>query len=216
MALDVRMISGRRSALAATALSFLLITLAACGDDPADTPPGGNNGGNNGDNNVTDTDTGHGGGDEDTHNGHDEDANVPEPDANPGDEDATGDDEDANPGDEDANPGDEDVQDDPQPEPISFATVYSTVIRSCTGCHGSNGDLSLSSQTVAYNNLVNVEAKCGNGNTRVVPFNPEASLFWTKVAPGVVTCGGKMGGANGLPAAQAELIYDWIAGGALP
>lgn len=87
-------------------------------------------------------------------------------------------------------------------------------------CHGGQGGamgLKLDTPDVAYDNLMLaavVGADCGV-KVRVQPGQPMQSLLWLKVAPDVAVCNGKMPPADGLSAAQAQLIYDWIAAGAL-
>jgi hypothetical protein len=111
----------------------------------------------------------------------------------------------------------------PLPEMISFAQVEAAVFEpaGCTGgyCHGASaGDLSWS-----YAELVGAAAtQPGCGLTeRVVAGDPEASILWQRVRPleeQTESCGAAMpmGGLPPLTEEQAQLVYDWIAGGAAP
>jgi hypothetical protein len=89
-------------------------------------------------------------------------------------------------------------------------------------CHGAPasppGTLSMPSEAVAYDSLVNHAvhaAKC-DATVRVLPGNHAKSLMWQKVAPGVTVCEGKMpDGTAGLTQAEADLIAAWIDAGAL-
>jgi hypothetical protein len=127
----------------------------------------------------------------------------------------------------------------PPPAANSFTQVYTTVIApTCSSdfCH-SNGvsirasGLDMSSQVVAYWSLVDqplTGPSCALMGTRVVPFQPEASIMYLKVSETMPPCGSQMpadptalltkGSAvfSGTPltSAQQQLIYDWIADGA--
>jgi hypothetical protein len=111
----------------------------------------------------------------------------------------------------------------PVVESISFTRVEEEVFEpaGCTAgyCHGgSAGDL-----TWSYEELVGTAAAepvCGL-TERVVPGDPEASILWQRVRPLAAeeteSCAEMMPkGGPPLDAAQAQLVYDWIAGGAAP
>lgn len=104
----------------------------------------------------------------------------------------------------------------------TFARIQSEIFdQSCVGCHrgGSSGPgaLDLSSADVSYANLVNVPANHVDaaGLTRVVPNDPDASFLVMKLEGGPDLAGDRMpfGGAP-LPAAEIQLVRDWIAAGA--
>jgi hypothetical protein len=96
--------------------------------------------------------------------------------------------------------------------------------KGCTAgyCHGGSVDeLLLSDVDSIFANLVNQAASipaCGL-TLRVVPGNPEESILWHRVKPmadGEDPCVSKMPkGSNGLSEEDAQLVYDWILGGAL-
>lgn len=107
-----------------------------------------------------------------------------------------------------------------------FTEVFAMVFEAegCTGgyCHGSGqGGLMLSDAATTHGNLVNVDAAnpmC-DLTKLVVPGEPEQSILWMRVRPAAQDegspCAPKMpAGSDGLDAAEAQLIYDWIAAGA--
>jgi hypothetical protein len=106
----------------------------------------------------------------------------------------------------------------------TFSQVYSTVIATrCMPCHTTSsgvgvtiGMLDMSSQATAYANLVNKPAAgavCSGKGTRVVPGQPDMSIFYLKVSLDDPTpCGAKMPLGGELTAAEANLIHDWIMG----
>ncbi len=109
----------------------------------------------------------------------------------------------------------------------SFTEVYEGVLipQGCTAgyCHGGMaGGLMMTDEATAYANLVDVAATtpvCGL-TTRVVPGAPDESILWPRVRPAAqdmgMACAPKMPqGMPGLPDAEAQLVYDWIAAGAL-
>jgi hypothetical protein len=109
----------------------------------------------------------------------------------------------------------------------SFTEVYETVIvgQGCTAgyCHGGMaGGLELTDEATSYANLVEVDATtaaCGLMQ-RVVPGAPEQSILWMRVRPAAedmgMGCAPKMPqGSMGLADAEALLVKEWIAGGAL-
>ena len=127
----------------------------------------------------------------------------------------------------------------PPPAANSFTQVYTTVIApTCSSdfCHN-NGvgirfcGLDMSSRVVAYWNLVDqplVGPSCALMGTRVVPFQPAASLMYLKVSQTMPPCGSQMpadpttlltkGSAvfagNALSSDEQQLIYNWIKDGA--
>ena len=111
-----------------------------------------------------------------------------------------------------------------QPPPPTFGALYRDVIQpsGCTAgfCHGGArvANLDMETEDRAYAALVRVSVSSLGCDiaVRVEPGDPEASLLWRKVAPGVAACGPKMpAGTAGLPAADAERVRVWIDGGAL-
>jgi hypothetical protein len=123
--------------------------------------------------------------------------------------------------------------------PNSFNEVYAKVIApSCTSdyCHYAGvgirySALDMSSRVVAYWSLVDqplTGPSCALMGTRVVPYQPTASLLYLKVSDAMPPCGSRMpadpvellihGSAvfsgNALSPDQVQLIYDWIANGA--
>jgi polyvinyl alcohol dehydrogenase (cytochrome) len=124
-------------------------------------------------------------------------------------------------------------------EPLkpTFTNVYRSVIaKSCiqSQCHGASklGNLGMSNQKDAYDNLVGVTASgncepampggtptpgcgcAGTGKTRVVPSNAGDSLLIQKLG-GSPSCGDRMPNTGEpLPDAQQQLVKDWIAAGA--
>lgn len=106
----------------------------------------------------------------------------------------------------------------------SFSEVMDVLITGgCTNgyCHGGgSGTMTLSADPeVTYLSLVDQPAggvSCKPGAmTRVVPGDPENSLLWQKIAPGVTPCGSKMPPESmGLNEAQVETVRGWIAAGA--
>jgi hypothetical protein len=122
----------------------------------------------------------------------------------------------------------------------TFTNVYANVIGArCTGCHrpGSSGVnvgmLDMSTQAVAYTNLVGVpSAGTGAGTSgitcasimmpRVSAGNATGSLLYNKVASKLTAvtpaCGSPMplpATASALTQAQVDLIAAWIGAGAL-
>ncbi|MDO9016476.1 MAG: hypothetical protein Q8S73_17080 [Deltaproteobacteria bacterium] len=101
-----------------------------------------------------------------------------------------------------------------------FAAVYPIIQRACVSCHGGSGALNMSTQTMAYNNLVGVAAmggSCGaSGLLRVTAGDAMASLLYLKIRGGTAPpCGSAMPrGAATLPAADIAAIRAWIDNGA--
>lgn len=111
--------------------------------------------------------------------------------------------------------------------PVGFSVIYERVFHNkenallCTGCHDFLG--AELSQDQLYKRLVGEPAQrepC-KGEVRVVPGDPNASLLWKKLEPGLEVCGSKMPRSIPLfgPAptsSQLELLKAWIEGGAMP
>lgn len=110
---------------------------------------------------------------------------------------------------------------------VRFSDVYEQVIlpNSCNSgyCHGDGaGGLEMTDEATSYANLVDVsavKAACGQ-SMRVVPGSLEASILWYRVRPAALdggpACAPKMKpGSMGLTEAEAQLVSDWIVGGAL-
>jgi len=115
----------------------------------------------------------------------------------------------------------------PGNKPLSeiFETIFQN--QGCTAgyCHGGGAnELLLSDVANTHANLVGQTATtAGCGLTeRVVPGNPEESILWHRVKPlaegetADTACISKMpAGSDGLSEEHAQLVYDWIKGGAL-
>lgn len=110
---------------------------------------------------------------------------------------------------------------------VSFTEVYEQIImpKGCNSgyCHGSgSGGLTMTDEATSYANLVEMAATtpvCGQG-MRVVPGSLDESTVWYRVRPATLDdgnpCAPKMPqGSMGLTAPEAQLVDDWIAGGAL-
>ena len=91
-------------------------------------------------------------------------------------------------------------------------------------CHGGGaGGFSITDETGTHFALVDqsaISAVCGLTKL-VVPGDPESSILWRRLRPiaqdGDDICAPKMPqGSQGLDDAEWQLVYDWIAGGALP
>lgn len=100
----------------------------------------------------------------------------------------------------------------------AFAPTFAIFQSACVRCHGASGSLDLSTETLAYNNLVGIAARgtaCTGGNrVRVVRGNAAMSLLYQKL-DGTHTCGNLMPrGAAALSAAQLTTIRTWINNGA--
>jgi hypothetical protein len=122
----------------------------------------------------------------------------------------------------------------------TFTEIYSTILNPTGGsgcvnqiCHAAGfetqpaqGGLDMSTQTLAYMNLVNVKALgtlCApSGDIRVVPGNPSTSLMYLKVSEATPPCGVQMpdmmllSSLTPLTADQLQTISDWITAGAMP
>ena len=110
---------------------------------------------------------------------------------------------------------------------VSFTEVYEQIImpKGCNSgyCHGGGaGGLTMTDEATSYANLVDMVATtpvCGQG-MRVVPGSIDESIVWYRVRPAALDdgnpCAPKMPqGSMGLTEPEAQLVDDWIAGGAL-
>ena len=109
----------------------------------------------------------------------------------------------------------------------TFHQVFADVISTkCVACHVpggigvTTGGLDMSSESVAYGNLVGKDASgtsCSRKGILVVPNEPDSSLFYLKVSlDDPSPCGAKMPLSTApLSQAQADEIENWIKGGAL-
>ncbi len=125
------------------------------------------------------------------------------------------------------------------PTANSFTQVYATIIApTCSSafCHNNGvslryGGLDMSSRVIAYWSLVDqplVGPSCALMGTRVVPFQPGASIMYQKVSQAMPPCGSQMPAdttalltkgssvfsGTALTSDQQQLIYNWIADGA--
>jgi hypothetical protein len=192
-------------------VALILSPLACTDDGPSDTgadDPGDSSGDGDGDSGDGDGDSGDGDGDS-------------------GDGDGDSGDGDGDSGDGDGDSGDGDG--DPTEGIAEFAPVHELfVAQGCTAgyCHGANAaGLMMTDAATSYANIVDVPATMGvcDLTQRVVPGDPEQSILWMRVRPaaldGGMPCAVKMpndGTDNGLSEADAQIVYDWIANGALP
>jgi hypothetical protein len=110
---------------------------------------------------------------------------------------------------------------------VTFMAIYEQVIlpNGCNAgyCHGGGaGGLEMTDEATTYANLVEVAAStavCGQ-TLRVSPGSLAESILWYRVRPvaldGGDSCAPKMPmGSMGLTEAEAQLVDDWISGGAL-
>jgi hypothetical protein len=104
-----------------------------------------------------------------------------------------------------------------------FDAVFET--SGCTAgyCHGGavDGLVMRSVETVHQNTIDVTSIRPACGKTKIiVPGQPEESLLWLRVRPKSMDtedCIEKMPrGTDGLDPETAQLVYDWIAGGANP
>ncbi|HXX70212.1 MAG TPA: hypothetical protein VEK07_23735 [Polyangiaceae bacterium] len=115
--------------------------------------------------------------------------------------------------------------------PATFTEVYEQVLGPQCGqmCHMPNGSgvtlgmLDLSTQTTAFNALVEVAAAgsacAGKNVVRVIPGNVDQSLLAEKIDPKLFqsmnVCGSPMPlDENALPQTQIDEVESWIAAGA--
>jgi hypothetical protein len=142
-------------------------------------------------------------------------------DAGTGGEDAGTGGEDAGTGGEDAGTGGEDAGEttDSGMASADFTAAYAVIAARCGPCHigQANGDLDLSTQAIAYANLVEVQASatsaCAGAGLRVAPGDAAASLLYAKLT-NTQTCGGLMPPSGMLSEAELTTIREWIEGGA--
>lgn len=110
---------------------------------------------------------------------------------------------------------------------VTFLEIYEQVILpgGCNAgyCHGGGaGGLEMTDEASTYAALVEMPAAvamCGQ-TLRVAPGEPDASVLWYRVRPaaldGGMACAPKMPqGSMGLADEQAQLVKNWISGGAL-
>ena len=105
--------------------------------------------------------------------------------------------------------------------PISFASQIHPIFNSsygCASCHsgGASGGLNLDGTIASsnYANLFNIDAQAGCvGKKRVLPRNPQESVFYLRVSS--FTCGDRMPkGGSSITAAHLDFIRKWILQGA--
>lgn len=116
-----------------------------------------------------------------------------------------------------------DTEEDMDPMAPTFTEIYTTIIDgtcNAAGCHGGGaGNLDMSNQTDAYDNLVGVAAAGGacssTGQNRVEAGDSAASILWVKVNGGPDLCGSQMPLAQGpLSSTEVDMIAAWIDAGA--
>jgi hypothetical protein len=104
-------------------------------------------------------------------------------------------------------------------EEVTYQKVFQEVFsKSCNGCHGGNGGL-----TISYDALVNAPAKQTANSSqmmRITPNNLSLSYLWHKVegthlSKGVDGQGAKMPKGGKLTDSQLDTLKKWIEGGAL-
>lgn len=100
----------------------------------------------------------------------------------------------------------------------AFAPTYAILAAACVRCHGTSGGLDLSTESLAYTNLVGVAARggtcAGGSRVRVVRGNATMSLLYQKLT-NTQDCGNSMPrGAAALNATQLTTIRTWINAGA--
>ena len=95
-------------------------------------------------------------------------------------------------------------------------------VGAAAGVGGGAGGLDMTDEATTYANLVEVAATMAlcDQSMRVVPGSPDTSILWYRVRPAAMDagmpCAPKMPqGSMGLADDQAQLVNDWIAGGAL-
>ncbi len=105
-------------------------------------------------------------------------------------------------------------------EPTEFGmTIYPDIFASNCSCHmsGSPGGLSLSSASIAYDNLVDVESTQASGRLRVAPGAADESYLVDKLAGTHLDIGGTgdvMPKGGMLLGTQIAEVEDWINNGA--
>lgn len=85
-----------------------------------------------------------------------------------------------------------------------------------SSCHSASaspaGGLSLAGST--YEKLVNAKSTLAPEKLRVVPFDPDASFLYEKIAQDKPSAGKRMPPGQPLPEDEIAMIRAWIAGGA--
>jgi hypothetical protein len=115
---------------------------------------------------------------------------------------------------------------DPDPDAPGFADLYAALpsLQSCAGayCHHPADNADDTSPEALWRWLTGPRDPSGlcadDPRPLIAPGDPEGSLLWAKVAPGVEVCGSKMPQTmeGGLSADDAERVRAWIAAGARP
>jgi mono/diheme cytochrome c family protein len=94
-------------------------------------------------------------------------------------------------------------------QPVSFSGQIQPIFDTyCTGCHGSNGGLTLTAGA-SHLNLVNVQAQSScTSMKRVLPHNADSSVLYRKVSG--ASCGIPMPQGGTLSTSDVDLIRNWI------
>ena len=102
----------------------------------------------------------------------------------------------------------------PPPQVVSFTGQVQPIFNAnCTGCHGTNGGLTLTAG-VSYSQLYHVPASSSCTSLhRVFPNDANNSVLYLKVVGS--TCGSRMPQGGSLSITEINLIRDWINQGAL-
>lgn len=118
------------------------------------------------------------------------------------------------------------VAPEPDPDAPGFADLYAALpsLQSCAGayCHHPADNADDTSPEALWRWLTGPRDPSGlcadDPRPLIAPGDPEGSLLWAKVAPGVEVCGSKMPQTmeGGLSADDAERVRAWIASGARP
>jgi hypothetical protein len=116
----------------------------------------------------------------------------------------------------------------PKPNAPTFAEIYADVLtpNQCTSCHAPGGEgafLDLSTQAIAYTNLVGVKASgpacSGSDLDRVVAGDAATSLLYAKISEANPPCGVQMpygcSGSSCMAESEQSEIQAWINAGAL-
>jgi hypothetical protein len=111
--------------------------------------------------------------------------------------------------------------------PATFTQVYAIITSRCSPCHTTatgigvmQGHLDMTTQAMAFMNLVNTPAAgiaCTGKGPRVTPGMPDQSVMYLKISlDDPAPCGAKMPfGRAPLPQAEADAIESWIMAGAM-
>ncbi len=99
------------------------------------------------------------------------------------------------------------------PAVISFSQQVQPIFNgSCTGCHGVEGDLSLTAGA-SYGQLVNITAQSSCTQlVRVLPLKADSSVLYLKLSGS--SCGSRMPQGGSLSQTDIDRIRDWINEGA--